>query len=311
MTDSTPCITPADLCRMFHLSAADAPEAFHSFAATIQTAVRPPAAAEMEAYILDMLKRTDSIPGPRSPAENLAAFEKGWQENLDAVLTDGISPATLKPRYFRGSPFLRYQRSLVVSDNLNLEYELFVLARLLIFSRWLQGVENVWEFGCGSCANLMLLSDYRPDCNLVGLDWASASVGIATTLAQAGTCRIRGEHFDFLQPRTDLELPPDTAVLTVHALEQLDDRHQAWVEFLLRQKPALVVNYEPILDFYDQTHLLDYLAFRYCRKRGYLRGYLETLRNLERAGRIEILEAFRPELGGVLHEASLIVWRPL
>jgi hypothetical protein len=69
------------------------------------------------------------------------------------------------------------------------------------------------------------------------------------------------------------------------------------------------VNYEPIDEFYDPENLWDYLALKYSRKRGYLSGYLTSLQRLADAGRIEILEAIRPYLGGVYHEASLIAWK--
>jgi hypothetical protein len=79
---------------------------------------------------------------------------------------------------------------------------------------------------------------------------------------------------------------------------------------MLAARPSVVVQYEPVLEFYDPDNLYDALALRYCRQRNYLEGYYPALQRLQDEGRIEILAARRPELGGTLHEASVLVWRP-
>ena len=105
-------------------------------------------------------------------------------------------------------------------------------------------------------------------------------------------------------------IEPGSAVITIHALEQLGRAYEKLLGWLLSSRPGLVINYEPVQEFYAEDNLLDYLALMYSRKRGYLTGLLTALRRLEGQGRIEILGAWRPYLGGVIHEASLIIWRP-
>ena len=65
------------------------------------------------------------------------------------------------------------------------------------------------------------------------------------------------------------------------------------------------------MEFYSDNNLYDLLAIQYCRKRNYLENYLTALKQLEQQQEIEIICAYRPFLGGVLHESSLVVWRPL
>jgi hypothetical protein len=114
-----------------------------------------------------------------------------------------------------------------------------------------------------------------------------------------------------LNPSPDIILKPNSAVITIHSLEQLGQSYDKLLSFIMAAKPRIVVNYEPILEFYDEDNLLDYLALLYSSKRNYLSGYLTALRELEKQNKIEILQAYRPYLGGIIHEASLIVWRPL
>jgi hypothetical protein len=300
-----------DFVRMFNIALNDFPPFFSENLVGINTAWRRPTAGEIEEYVLGLLKGILEEYSQRSVEENQAAFERGWSENLEDISTKGVSDEVLKPRYFRGSKYLRYDKTLIVSQNEQLEYDLFALARTLIFWKYLRTFSTIYEFGCGSCANLLMLAKLFPNKELIGLDWAQASVNIANFLGEMGGLNVRGQRFDFFHPFEDSTLLSGAAVLTIHALEQLGDGYGPWLNFLVRNKPALVVNYEPILEFYDTNNLLDYLALRYSSKRGYLSGYWTTLQEFAKKGLVEIIEARRPYLGGVFHEASLIVWRPL
>ena len=96
------------------------------------------------------------------------------------------------------------------------------------------------------------------------------------------------------------------------ALEQVGPRHEPFVDFLLERKPSICVNMEPLVDLYDGKQLIDYLAIRYHRKRGYLEGFLPRLEELRSQGRIEILETRRFFFGSLFHEGySYVAWRPL
>jgi len=99
-------------------------------------------------------------------------------------------------------------------------------------------------------------------------------------------------------------------VVTVHAMEQLGDRHGALLDWLAAARPAVVLHYEPVLEFYDRTNVVDYLALWYSERRRYLTGYWTAIAARRDAGRIDVLDARRPGLGGVYHEASVIAWRP-
>ncbi|MHC4662654.1 MAG: class I SAM-dependent methyltransferase [Planctomycetota bacterium] len=300
-----------DFKRMFRLEDKDLGTEFRDRLSGMQTTYRPPTQSELEDYILDILSTIHSDRKARGEDENQQAFEQGWQENLEHARKEGVSVEALRPRYFRQNKYFRYNKSLVVTDNLALEYDLFYLARLLIFAKYLKPYQSIYEFGCGSCGNLLMLSEMFADKRLYGLDWAPASVAIAELLEKEKDGRISGMLFDFLNPRKDIKLEPNSAVLTVHALEQLGDRHDTWLAFLLDAKPGVVVNYEPIIEFYDTGNLYDFLAIQYSQKRGYLKEYYTALLEMEKEGRIEILDSYRPYLGGIVHEASIIVWRPI
>jgi len=65
------------------------------------------------------------------------------------------------------------------------------------------------------------------------------------------------------------------------------------------------------MEFYDEKNLFDYLALFYSEKRNYLSGFWTAIKQLEEEKKVEVIETYRPYLGGIIHEALMIVWRPL
>lgn len=303
-------MTSEDFASLFQTMAEDLPQSALDLLGKINTEYRAPTREELEEYILDMAKllRSDSI--VRDTQQNYEAWLKGWTENLEEAIKKGVSADTVRPKYFRGSKFLRLKKNLVVSDNLFLEHELFSVVRHFLFQKYLTPFKNIYEIGCGSCQNLLLLSEMFPEKKICGMDWVEPSKKLADLIGEKLNKSIRGEIFNMIEPPKDFSLPPKTAVITIHAMEQIGGKNKDFLNGLIKAKPELVMHYEPIMEFYDEENLLDYLAKWYSQKRKYLEGYWPALKEKEQQGEIELMEAYRPQLGGVLHEASLIVWRP-
>jgi SAM-dependent methyltransferase len=300
-----------DFARMFKTNHDQLPEQFLSRLDVVNRSYHEANKKEFAEYVLYILKFLNMSELVRSPEENFNAWNMGWNENLQSILQGEIDLQKLKAKYFRGSKFFRYDNKLIIPENNDIEYDLFVLSRYIIFSKYLCEYENIYEFGCGSCQNLFMLSEMFPSKNIFGLDWVEPSVKIAKKLSETLDKNIEGFIFDMLNPSPDIVLKPNSAVITIHSLEQLGEKHDKLLSYITAAKPDIVVNYEPIIEFYDEDNLLDYLALLYSKKRNYLSGYLTALRKLEKQNKIEILQAYRPYLGGIIHEASLIIWRPL
>ena len=65
--------------------------------ASIDASYRMAEPAELRRYLDDYEKLIASPRIVRSREETLAAFERGWSENLDAMRRDGVSLSALKP----------------------------------------------------------------------------------------------------------------------------------------------------------------------------------------------------------------------
>lgn len=289
---------------------ARAADAIEEFAASMDLRCRPATARERDDYVREMLELIRSPRIERSEAENHAAWERGWQQNLDEARASGFAAEALKPKYFRGHRVLRWKGDLLIAENRQIEYDLFVLARRMLFGSFLSGMHTIYEIGSGSCNNLWLLSEMFPNARIVGLDWVGPAVQLANELGQATGRRIEGRRFNMLNPEGAFTPEPGAAFVSIHALEQIGSRHGALLEWLTSAQPALVLHYEPIVEFYDPANLLDYVALWYSERRQYLNGLWTEIAARRDAGRLDVIDARRPALGGVYHEASVIAWRP-
>ena len=63
---------------------------------------------------------------------------------------------------------------------------------------------------------------------------------------------------------------------------------------------------------YDDQILLDYLAIKFHKKRGYTEGLLPRLKELERLGQIELLKVKRLYFGSTFMEGyTYMIWKPV
>ena len=187
----------------------------------------------------------------------------------------------------------------------------FLICPFLSLESFISPDARIVELGCGSGQNIMLLSHLYPHKKIIGLDWSKASIKIANLIGNTFNKNVNGFLFDMMNPSPEPSIENHSVIFSIHSLEQLGKNHSELLCFLLRQKPALVLHYEPILELYDEKNLYDFLAIMYSKKRDYLSGYLTALRKIAQTGEIEIITEHRPYIGGIFHEASLITWRPL
>lgn len=253
---------------------------------------------EEEQAIIKILEVLLDRSVPYSGKHRKQAWEKGWKENLES--------GNAVPRYFGKYPINRLNGKFVVG--MDREYERKMLYTIVdkYAKKYLIKHKDVYEFGCGTGHNLWRIKTLNRGIKLHGFDWAKSSNRILEAMG------FHSENFDFFKPNKKLKLTPDSAVYTVAALEQTGTNYKKFVQYLLKNKPAVVVNIEPIPELLDSTKLIDYLSIQYMHKRKYLRGYLEYLMELEKKGKIKILEAKRSGIGSFLIDGySIIVWKPL
>jgi hypothetical protein len=250
---------------------------------------------------------------PRSVESSAERWVKGWDEVRRDFVSSGYDLQMLRPQYFRYKQ-VRFAGDFVEVSTPAFEYDLYTAMRGFLFRKYLDGISRVVEFGCGTGSTLLLLHSIFPHMELIGTDWAQPSQEILGLISEKKGVPVSGINFDMLHPASS-ESPSihsRTAVITMHAMEQLGESFGPFLDFLRAARPALCLHIEPIYEFYDSSSFFDCLAQSYHRRRNYLRGFLPVLEALARRGHAEILQSYRSGLGCVFHEGySVVVWRPI
>ena len=268
--------------------------------------------AERDQVLLEVFKRIDSGEFTLAGREGKARWEKGWGENLQSFLEHDKDLTHLVPKYIRSLQPMRLNQEYVVPSDPDFELNWYEIFQQWLFTTYFKDVKVLYEFGCGSGINLPTLAQLYPEKRYYGLDWASPSVQIIDEMAREYGWDMHGALFDFFEPDYNLSIEEDSAVLTVGALEQTGTDYGAFLQYLLDSQVTLCVNIEPMVEWYDESNLVDYAAIRFHTKRNYLRGFHQKLQDLELAGKVEILKTKRSFLGSLYIEGySQIIWKPI
>ena len=266
---------------------------------------------ERDRVILSVIKAIDSGTFKPSGKERSSDWEDGWQETLDEFVQNGYDPAALAPKYVAKYPVMRLFKEYVRPRDPLFELSYYTVYRHYLFQKYLHSFENIFEFGCGTGYNLVIMNKLFPSANLMGLDWARSSVDIVNLLGTRLGLPVTSRRFNYYEPDYSLDIPANSVVVTMNSLEQIGEDYGKFLRFLLNKKPKLVINSEPFLEMYDETNLVDHLAISYHNCRNYLWGYYEKLQQLQARKEINIVDAKRVCAGNLFHEAqSFVVWKP-
>jgi hypothetical protein len=238
-------------------------------------------------------------------------WEHGWGENL-ALYTKTKVAQDISPKYFGKYKALRYQKNFIIPISQAFEEQSLQLIVETLFHAYLQNLNHVYEFGCGTGHHLLRARAINPKITLHGLDWAKSSQKIIKEIRKNKVdTNIYGHNFDFFHPNSKIKIEPKSAIYTVAALEQVGSNFEPFLNYLLKNKPEICFHIEPINEVLDEKNLLDYMSMLYFKKRNYLWGYLTRLRELESEEKIEILEVKRSFIGSLFIDGyTVIVWKP-
>lgn len=266
---------------------------------------------EHDQWVLRIVKTLLEPNLVRAGGHRLNQWESGWSENLEAF-SRTKDKESLVPRYFGKYNAVRWKQRFI--KPLVPDFEKNTLGIILgwLFEKYFKEATSVYEFGCGTGFNLLRLLEVNDKAKIYGLDWAAASKNIIAKMVEFGLGKnMKGFRFDLFNPDYSLKLDQGSSVYTVAALEQTGDKFGKFVDYLIENKPKICVHIEPIGELLSQDNLLDYLSVEYFKKRNYLSGFLNHLRELEKADKIKIHLAQRTYIGSLFVDGySVVVWSP-
>lgn len=243
-------------------------------------------AIDQNAPLIEAIKALDNL--RLKPArENWDAYWRGFEKPADPTYLQRTNTFRWRGRYVRAHA----GTEALYAAELNRR----------LFKRYLKGAQGFAEFGCGSGKNLLQMCEFDPQVRRYGYDWSASAVSLVSGIAH-------GKVFDMQNPAQTPELRAEIrlAVYTSGSMEQLGDNFRPFLDYLLSLKAAVYVHVEPILEFYRDDKVFDYVAREYHARRGYLGRYLTELR-ADTGVKIEHCD--RMGFGNFHNEGySVIVW---
>ena len=304
-------VTLEDFAQSFGTTVEDIPDDCRELISKTDFRYKILVGEERDEILLGVLKKIESDKQIIGAPERQGVWEKGWAENLHDFIKSGHDLNSLVPRFIRPNQAIRFNRNYILPFNSNFELDFFAVFRLWLFKKYLKEFDPIYEFGCGTGFNLAVLAQLYPEKELHGLDFVPSSVNLVNKIGEVYGWKMTGHLFNMLTPDETFEVRDNSAVFTIGVIEQLASNFEAFLQFLLKHSPALCIHVEPTIELYDENNLVDYLAMKFHRKRGYTENYLTRLRELEAQNKIGILKVKRPFFGSLYMEGySYMVWSP-
>ncbi len=258
---------------------------------------------------------TQSISSP----ERENKWQQGWNYNLEkfAVTHDLMD---LQPQYYSapekqlGAPsteretyVYRLFGDFVETFSPTFEIRFSAIFRSVVIRRFFHQApksQEIIEFGCGSCLNIVEIINNYPQARIHAIDFVEPPLRIAEILANLYDVDIKTHKVDMrTMEGVPTNLQPDI-IFTFGAIEQLGGRtgSDAWFEWLEKQTGSLVVLIEPTLENYDISSEVDQSAIAFHLKRGYSRGFLAKLEAIEDKGGLKWIYKKRVPFGSLFIE---------
>ena len=269
-----------------------------------------PKGSERDDIILGVLKRIDEDKQIIGAEERKTIWENGWAESLEEFKSSNYDPKTLVPKFIRKDQIIRFKQDYIIPSSPTFELDYMNVFRLWLFDKYFKDCDPIYEFGCGTGFNLLVLSKLFPEKVLKGSDFVPSSVELVNQMGKTYNLNLTGFLFDMIIPDTSIKLEKGSGIFTFGAVEQLASKFDPFLQYILDQTPKICVHIEPTLELYDETNLVDYLALKFYRKRGYTQGFLSRLRELEAQNKIELIKVKRLYFGSLYLEGYMyIIWR--
>ena len=258
---------------------------------------------ERDDLILRILKRIESDTQIVGAPDRAEVWERGWAEVMAKFRGNPIKESLI-PAFIHQTQPVRWRQEFCTPtvDMNELDHVRYIQTLLADF---LKDCDPIAEFGCGTGYNLVALAECFPIKYFCGYDFAQSAVDLVHQAAWAMQLNINSEQYDMKHPRG--VLAEGTGVFTFGAIEQLAGEFKPFMEWLISQKPRIVIHVEPMIELLDENNLVDYLAIMFMKKRGYTSGLLPWLQN---DPRIEVFHVERTGFGSLMIEGyNIVCWR--
>jgi hypothetical protein len=240
-------------------------------------------------------------------------WHDGWHEAFKSY-SKTKDLKSLVPKFYteRENKIFRLGGNFIKVKNSMFEVIMGNIFRNWYFKKYFSSVKDVYEFGAGTGHNMVELSKIFPKKNLYASDFVKTSVDLLKLIAKKSKINLKAFRFDMSAPNTKFKMLKNSGIYTAGSIEQLSGDIYKFINYILSQKPKIVIHTEPESNFYNKNQLTDYLGYVFHSKRRYTNNLLPYLQKLEKNKKIKIVKLCKSPFGSLMIEGyNLIVWKPL
>ena len=229
---------------------------------------------------------------------------RAW-ERCD-TLHDFIVPRT------QGTRVARIDNRLVrIATTDYYEYRLQMLQREI--GRYAGAGAPIVEIGCGYGVNLFTLFETGQWQQLTGLDISANALQAGRLIAERfGTgAAIEFQRLDLLSDDAAWSRLTDATVFSYYAFEQLKHHTGDVLRRIVAARPRRVIHIEPTPELWSRLDAKDAINRLYSWSHDYQDNLLDTLRAMERAATVRMVDVRRLYYApGVRHDPTRVCWEP-
>ncbi len=149
-----------------------------------------------------------------------------------------------------------------------------------ILSKYASSSSALVELGAGYGSKILQLSNFL-DMSTLPLfagEYTQSGCNLISLLAKNMGKNIQVGHCDFNNPDLlEIEIPENAIIFTSYSVHYVPELNRAFVDFLKKFKPRVVVHFEPCFEFFDAHSLHGLMCRRYMELNDYTKNIASTI----------------------------------
>lgn len=145
---------------------------------------------------------------------------------------------------------MRFKEQFIMPEDPNIENKMRELILIAFLEKYSSVSDAFYEFGSGSCHNIVTLAQDTSKQLFFAADWVDSSLEIMKCIGASAKSlgfedhKFNGMKFDFFSPDYALKLKPGSVALTFGSLEQVGTNFDKLIEYFLAQNDITFVHIE-------------------------------------------------------------------
>ena len=203
--------------------------------------------------------------------------------------------------------------NLYLADSSEINKNYFEIIRITL-EEYIEESNCLIELGAGYGSIILRLakSDKFKNKEFIAGEYTEEGQNCLKIIAKEIDCRIQIGYCDLT--KLDLKsfnVPPDSIIITNWALAYQKGISRKTIEEIIKIKPKLIINFEPIYENWNEKNLLHYFWRRYAEINDYNKKILEALLTYQKEGIVKIINNRKNVIGDQpLAPISIITWKP-